>query len=119
MNYLSDFDLDLKHGQIYEEKLRGLLTEGGRIEVKTDKIGHVTKNFAVEIQSRNKPSGISVTKSDYWACWYEKLDLCILVSTKRLKTLLKNKPIKSGGDNNTSQLVLIPIMDLFNYKKIN
>lgn len=65
--YNSKFDLDLEFGQVYEEGLKKLLYSKGKVEVKTERDKWIeTGNIAIEVMCRNKPSGLSVTKSDWW-----------------------------------------------------
>ena len=116
--YNPHFDLDLKFGEKYENCLAEILNKG-KVEVKTERdIWVDTGNIVVEIRYKNKPSGLSVTKSDYWAHIMTKDDvikfiLLFPVDTlkKRVKYLLKNKKAKivMGGDDNQSALILIPL----------
>ena len=63
----SDFDLDLKYGQIYEEGLKVLLESKGKVEVKTERDKwYDTGNMAIEVKCNGKKSGLSVTKADWW-----------------------------------------------------
>lgn len=74
-------------------------------EVKDDKRGKNTGNIVIEFQSRNKPSGIESTKSDYWVQKYK--DTFYIVDVESLKDAIKEKKyfdIVEGGDNNTSLL---------------
>ena len=53
------FDIDLKFGQIYEEKIRKIFA--GKIEVKAERdIWKRTGNIAIEVRCKGKPSGLSV-----------------------------------------------------------
>ena len=64
---MGNFDIDLDFGQIYEEKIRNLFEGEGSIEVKTERdIWADTGNAAIEIKSRGKPSGISITNAKWW-----------------------------------------------------
>ena len=66
-NKTNAFDLDLKFGEKFEGCLADILNRG-KVEVKTERdIWYDTGNIAIEIRYKNKPSGLSVTKSDYWA----------------------------------------------------
>ena len=116
--YNPHFDLDLKFGEKYENCLAEILNKG-KVEVKTERdIWVDTGNIVVEIRYKNKPSGLSVTKSDYWAHIMTKDDVIKFILLfpvdalkKRVKYLLKNKKAKivMGGDNNQSALILIPL----------
>ena len=52
-------------------------------EVKADRQAHTTGNIAIEFEYNNKPSGISVTRADYYAYYvvkpYNLFDLYLLV----------------------------------------
>ena len=115
----SRFDLDLKFGQHVEDELLRALE--GTIEVKAERdIWASTGNIAIEYRSRGKPSGLSVTEADHWA---QALTIkgevfCYLVfPTERLKNIarpyVKRGNVTKGGDDNTSQMVMIPLRDIF------
>ena len=114
----SSFVNDLPFGEKYEEELKSILE--GKIELKTDRLCQKTGNVFIETQSRGKDSGILTTTADYWAfcLWKENRGLkdqtYTLVSTKILKKLMTNYPIKKGGDNWTSKGYIIPKGDLLN-----
>jgi hypothetical protein len=119
MKYNSDFRYDLEIGQEYESRFADLF-RGKKFEVKTDFHSHKTGNIAIEYKSRGKPSGISTTESDFYVYIIPMAPLkniMIILPVNELKEITKKKAkegfIKSIGDNNTSECVLIPIMDLF------
>ena len=62
------FDIDLKYGKEREDRVVSLLDKKkNKIEVKTERDWwHRTGNIAIETEYRGKPSGLSVTKADYW-----------------------------------------------------
>mgnify|MGYP003636664967 FL=1 len=62
----TNFDYDLVIGQ-KGEKLVDHIFKNATVEVKRDFWTGTTGNIAVEFESRGKPSGISKTKSDYYA----------------------------------------------------
>ena len=73
------------------------------MEVKTDNYvddNNDTGNIAIEIRYRGKPSGISTT-NNLWMMPCDKLKRFIKENIKDLKVV-------KGGDNNWSELVLIP-----------
>jgi len=114
MNYNNDFKFDLKVGQAKEQELGNILNEK-TIEVKYDLKALETNNVYVEYESRNKPSGISTTKSDYY-CFafgltYHLIETKIL--KERCRKYLNTTRDKLGGDNNTSKGILLPINELF------
>jgi|TARA_R110000868_G_scaffold365726_1_gene628610 hypothetical protein len=113
MEHNSDFKYDLIFGIEGELSFADLVNK--KVEVKRDRVAHKTGNIFIEYESRNKPSGISTSKSDFYA--YYISDVCILISTEKLKDICRkylntNKDIK-GGDNNTSKGILLPVIELF------
>ena len=115
MNYKSDFDLDLSTGEQGESLVRDIL-QISTIEVKTDFLASITGNIAVEYESRGKPSGLSVTKASHWVFVIPN-KIAIFVETNQLKEIAreyyKKGSIRSGGDLDSSRLILIPIKELF------
>jgi hypothetical protein len=114
MDYNSDFRYDLKLGQIGEKYL-GKILDNEKIEVKTDYQASDTGNLFIEYFSRGKESGIITTRAT-WYAFILSNDKIILISTKKLKQkcrpYLNTKRDVKGGDNNTSQGILLPIKDL-------
>ena len=116
----SNFDIDLKFGQIYEEKIKNIFA--GKIEVKAERDKwKKTGNIAIEIRYKGRPSGLSITEADWWIqlLTYEgKIEIGFMFKVSRLKQMVKNKIKKDkvcimfGGDNNKSELVLIPIKEI-------
>ncbi len=115
-NAKSNFMNDLPFGEKYEDELKVALN--GQMECKADRLCQKTGNIYVETESRGKPSGINVTTAKYWAfcLWVEKREAqtWAIVPTKILKKLMKDYPIKVGGDNYTSKGYIIPKEDLLN-----
>ena len=114
------FDLDLKFGQQKENELQEIL-HNEPLECKCDKRCIDTGNVFVEFEDRGKPSGISITKSTFYAfCLYkkerEKKQIWVLIPTEILKKLMKKYPVKSGGDNWEARGHIIPKQDLLNYE---
>jgi hypothetical protein len=114
------FDIDLKYGQIREDKVREMFSKC-QIEVKSERSWWKrTGNIAIEYEYRGKPSGIYATTSDYWFHRLEgdRDEFCTLVfKTSILKGIVdkyKDKLTKNVGDNKASKCVLIPIKDIFN-----
>ena len=115
-----NFDLDLKFGQEKENELQEIL-HNEPLECKCDKRCIDTGNVFVEFEDRGKPSGISITKSTFYAfCLYkkerEKKQIWVLIPTELLKKLMKKYPVKSGGDNWEARGHIIPKEDLLNYE---
>ena len=115
----SNFDIDLDFGQKWEEKLRYIFEEDGRIEVKTEKGQWLkTGNIAIEYKYKGKPSGISTTSAKWWIHVLQHdgtMKSSVMFEVSELKSLIKKllsigvaKTIK-GGDDKESSLVLIPL----------
>ena len=120
--YNPKFDIDLKFGEVYEDGLKKLLSSKGKIEVKTERDMWIeTGNIAIEVRCRGRSSGLSVTESDWWFHILSdsgkvKAMLCFPVTVLKTtcKYLLKENKAKlvMGGDDNQSQILLIPIKEL-------
>jgi hypothetical protein len=116
MKYNSDFSHDLELGKKGENLLaKILLLKGNKIEVKTDLQATQTGNVFIEYQSRDRLSGLSTSKADYWAFLISNEQI-IIIETNKLKELCKTKGLRrvDGGDNNTSKGILIPLNKLIN-----
>ena len=116
MKYNSDFSHDLELGQKGENLLaKILLLKGDKIEVKTDLQATQTGNVFIEYKSRDRLSGLSTSKADYWAFLISNEQI-IIIETNKLKELCKTKGLRrvDGGDNNTSKGILIPLNKLIN-----
>lgn len=114
MKYNSDFSHDLEVGQVFEKEL-GYILENKSIECKKDLQAMETGNVFIEYESRENPSGISTTKSDWHAIWINERNIK-LVETSYLKEkcrkYLNTKRDVKGGDNNTSKGILLPINEI-------
>lgn len=113
MKYCSDFKYDLEIGQVKEKEL-GQIFYSSTIEVKNDLAAHKTGNVFVEYESRNKPSGISRSQSDYYCFCFN--DSFHIIKTEKLKDLCRRYINTDrdvlGGDQNTSRGILLPIIEL-------
>ena len=124
--YCKEFDLDLKFGKMGEEYVQDIFEGDSLVEVKTERdIWKTTKNIAIEIRYKGQPSGLSTTKSNTWIhllSYNGEIEGGLIFNVpklkKRIKELLRGKiaHIKMGGDDNQSQLVLIPIQDVWDYQ---
>jgi hypothetical protein len=115
MKHSGSFTHDLNFGEKAEDWVNNLFTGGLKIEVKADRMATKTGNIYIEVYSRGNKSGISTTDAAYWIYRLEDNDTAFIVSTQRLKYLVKQhfKGIfVLGGDNNTSKGVLIPVKNL-------
>ena len=119
---MGNFDIDLDFGQIYEEKVRKLFEGEGSIEVKTERdIWADTGNVAIEIKSRGKPSGISTTDAKWWIQVFtidSDVKFMLMFRVDKLRKAVKYMYLNDlahmvkGGDDNTSDLILVPITTL-------
>lgn len=119
-----NFDLDLNFGQIYEEKVREIFEGDGSIEVKTERdIWQKTGNIAIEIRYRGKPSGISSTDAKWWIHILSNdndIETALMFKVEKLKKKIKQMVmlgmarIVVGGDNDNSEIVLLPIDKITN-----
>ena len=121
--YSKGFDLDLKFGKLGEEFVRDMQVGNKKIEVKTERdIWKTTGNIAIELRYRGNPSGLSTTESSVWVHLLSyngvieggfmfKVDLL----KEKIKKLHKSGDLKivMGGDDNMSQMALLPIKELF------
>ena len=111
------FDIDLSKAQIREKELRDILSKA-KVEVKTDSIWKGSKNLAVEFRCRGKPSGISVSEAEYYAFILDAntyTEGIIIIPIEKLLYLARKfyrlGKVKNGGDDNASEMVLIPIVE--------
>lgn len=120
-NSNSDFDLDFRDGKVGEELVRAILSnEVGTVEVKRDFKVSNSGNVAIEYRCWRKLSGISVTKALWWAIILDGTkyghEVVIIIKTDRLKAISKywyKRGMKTtGGDDNASEMVLVPVGQL-------
>ena len=122
--YAKGFDLDLEFGKLGEEFVRDMQVGNKKIEVKTERdIWKTTGNIAIELRYRGNPSGLSTTESSVWVhllSYNGVIEGGFMFKVDQLKDKIK-KLHKSGGlkmvmggDNNMSQMALLPINDLWN-----
>ena len=113
MKHSNSFYYDLDFGEQAEDWVKELLSDGTKVEVKFDRMANITGNLFVEVYYNGKASGISTTKANYWIFKIEEKSYALIVSTDKLKELCRIvhqiDGLVKGGDNNTSDGVLIPI----------
>jgi hypothetical protein len=113
MKHSNSFYYDLDFGEQAEDWVKELFSDGTKVEVKFDRMAHLTGNLFVEVYSRGKASGISTTKANYWIFRMQEKSYALIVNTEKLKELCRivhqTDGLVRGGDNNTSYGVLIPI----------
>jgi hypothetical protein len=92
------------------------------IEVKSEKLASKTGNICIEYYCRGKPSGISVTKAEYYFIYVVISDVkyrVFKVPTNDIKEMIKNKLFIrecNGGDNMASKMYLFSIKSLLKYE---
>ena len=117
------FEKDLEFGKTGESWIDDLLSNG-TIEVKTERdIWVNTGNIAIEIRGRDgRLSGISITEADTWIHLLSvngSIEGGFLFKVSDLKERVKelyesgDAKIKKGGDDDATQMVLLPIDKLF------
>ena len=120
------FDLDLDFGKVGEKYIEQVFEGDGRIEVKTERdIWATTGNIAIEVRCRGKLSGISTTdaKTQIQLLSYKKtIKGGFIMPVNQLKARIKElhdngeAKLVMGGDDDASQMVLVPINKLFPIK---
>lgn len=112
MTHISYDDFKISEGLFKDYDVEVL--KGGNktyYEVKADRWTHKTGNICIEFRCNNKLSGISTTKSDYYAYFIvkgDKYDL-IVCKTEDIRQLIRDKEysrIHRGGDNKNSEFYL-------------
>ena len=121
--YCKGFDLDLKFGKMGEEFVAEVFEGNSNVEVKTERdIWKTTGNIAIEIRCNGKPSGLSTTESTVWVHLLAHngvIEGGFLFKVDQLKEKIKNLhkqgslKMVMGGDDNLSQMALLPIKELF------
>ena len=125
--YCKGYDLKVKEDMLFGklgEKFTEELFEGNnKIEIKTERdIWKTTGNIAIEIRCKGVPSGISTTESSVWIHLLAQKGVIMggfLFKVDQLRGKIKklqksgNLKMVMGGDFNASQMVLLPIKDLF------
>ena len=121
--YAKGFDLDLKFGKLGEDFVKDIQDGNNKIEVKTERdIWKTTGNIAIEMRYRGNPSGISTTESNLWVHLLSYKGVIeggfmfnVDLLKEKIKKLHKSGGLKMvmGGDDNMSQMALLPIKELF------
>jgi len=117
------FDIDLEFGEKFEKSVAKILTLG-KVEIKTERdTWKKTGNIAIELSSRGKLSGLNTTQADWWA-QVLTLDgdivgiymwpIGLLKSIVRHSVKYGRGRMVMGGDDDTSELALVPLEDLTN-----
>ena len=121
--YCKGFDIDLEFGKMGEKFVEEVFEGNNKVEVKTERdIWVTTGNIAIEMRCSGQPSGISTTESSVWIHLLAHNDVIkggFLFKVDELKAKIKklhnegNLKVVMGGDNNASQMALLPIKGLF------
>ena len=117
------FDVDLDFGKVGEKYVEQVFEGDGRIEVKTERdIWATTGNIAIEVRCRGKLSGISTTDAKTWIQLLSYKDVIkggFIMPVEKLKERIKDQHesgesrLVMGGDDDASQMVLVPINKIF------
>ena len=117
--YAKGFDLDLKFGKLGEDFVKDIQDGNNKIEVKTERdIWKTTGNIAIEMRYIGSPSCISTTESNLWVhllSYKGVIEGGFMFNVDLLKEKIKklhksgNLKMVMGGDDNMSQMALLPI----------
>ena len=114
MKHNSDFKYDLKLG-VLGEKLIADVLNNKKLEVKTDYKATKTGNVFVEYSSRGHRSGVATTQAEFYVFILSNENM-IIISTEKLREKCRRYIATSrdvvGGDNNTSNGILLPVNEL-------
>ena len=115
------FDVDLKFGEKFEKSLAKMLSID-KVEIKTERdIWKKTGNIAIDLASRGKLSGLNTTEAEWWAQVLTikgEIEGVLIFPVKKLIKIVKKSVFKGegrmvmGGDDNTSEIALIPLKEL-------
>lgn len=114
----SDWDKDFSFGLEGEALVEDLLTRGKTVEVKRDARWKDTGNLYIEYacfyqaMKAWKPSGISVTKADYWAFVIEGSVLFVPLELLKKTCLTKGRKIDCIIPPNPSKGFLVTVQDI-------
>ena len=121
--YVKGFDLDLKFGKLGEDFVNDMQLGNKKIEVKTERdIWKTTGNIAIELSYKGEPSGLATTESSVWIhllSFKGVIEGGFILNVDLLKDKIRklhkdgNLKMVMGGDDNLSQLALLPIKDIF------
>jgi hypothetical protein len=114
-DFICDKNVDKKTRKYWDIECKSL-THHFKIEVKYDRKCAETGNFAIEVHNpkANRPTGLSITKSELWSHILSQ-DEILITSVSKLKSFIKKttpkKVIQFGGDGN-AQLWIYPKDDI-------
>ena len=119
----SDFDLDYTFGVAGESLVNELLTGGKTVEVKRDRKWWTTGNIYIEVEcwyvnsNSWEPSGLSVTKAEYWAFVLESGIIFVPTNHVKYAVQLFGRAITCDIEPNKSKGYLIKAEDLLTAMK--
>lgn len=113
---IGDFGKDYRWDFILKSPSDGSLR---KFEMKSDSMAHITGNFAMEYESRGKPSGVSRTLADYYIYEVErgKSSDYWLISTTEIKNMIESKFYHRkvvGGDPGSQTKMYLFRLELLN-----
>jgi hypothetical protein len=114
----SDWDKDFSFGLEGETLVEELLTRGKTVEVKRDARWRDTGNLYIEYAcfyqgvKAWKPSGIAVTKADYWAFVIEGTVLFVPLELLKKTCMTKGRKIDCIIPPNPSKGFLVTVQDI-------
>lgn len=94
-------------------------------EIKTDSYPRDTGNIAIEVESRGKPSGISVTKADFFVTYFPNIGEIWNIKSSNLLKLINEKSdsfrfVENAGDlDSNTKLYLINKSKFKKYFKVH
>ena len=114
-------DVDIPYGEYFEKKIDKMFHDRD-VEIKTERnIWMNTGNIAIEVKQYGRPSGLSITKANYWIHLLadgKKIKGGFIFPVDELKQKVKemiksgDAVMKPGGDYMASLNVLMPINKL-------
>ena len=121
---LKKYDIDFDFGKIGEDFTKTLFEHNTKVEVKTDRgKWKGSGNIAIEIRCKGRDSGLTVTDKDghfvYLLTDNEEIIGGFIFKVEYLKEKIRQLhkegrlKMTMGGDGGMSQLVLLPIKELF------
>ena len=84
------------------------------IEIKFDDMFLKTGNFAIEFQSRYKPSGIKTTKAHYWLFVDSNNNLYIIKTSKLKNICIGKREIQPRCQDSFNKIYLVPKNEFIN-----
>ena len=88
------------------------------VEVKSDRLAINTGNIVIEFECNKKPSGINATTAHYYVYFIIGSNTVYKIETNTLKEICKECRTVKGGDGYRSNMYIVPMKNLDNYKYI-